>query len=233
MGFLEEGVDLGDIMATIHTYSRYGTIIGAFPEWHPFVFRMLQLVAPKGEVGIAYIYAFARKAIEEYNTRSEKEKSIDEERNERGETLKTDYMSSLLAKHRSSPTQFKIDDAFYHIISNVVAGGETTGISLSAAVYLLIKHPRVLKKLRNELESLRNTESRNGSFREAQGCSYLQAVIKEALRLFPAAGLTMPRVVPKGGLRLCDRFFPEGVSNEHFCSINFGWPEIEHDEWMS
>jgi cytochrome P450 len=48
-------------------------------------------------------------------------------------------------------------------------------------------------------------------FREAQGLPYLQAVIKEALRLHPATGLPLGRVVPKGGAEIAGHFFPERV----------------------
>jgi hypothetical protein len=41
---------------------------------------------------------------------------------------------------------------------------------------------------------------------------YLQAVIKEALRVHPATGLPLEQVVPEGGTPLCGRFFPQGVS---------------------
>lgn len=41
--------------------------------------------------------------------------------------------------------------------------------------------------------------------------THLQAVIKETLRLFPALGVNLPRLVPKGGLTLAGRTFPEGV----------------------
>jgi cytochrome P450 len=41
---------------------------------------------------------------------------------------------------------------------------------------------------------------------------YLQAVIKEALRLHPAAALPLERVVPEGGATITGSFFPEGVS---------------------
>lgn len=134
------------------------------------------------------------------------------EQNEGGEVLTTDYLTSLLAKHRRTPENFSVDDAFYHIISNVVAGGETTGIALTAAMYLLVKSPRILEKLRGELEGLKIGENGRAGVMEAQDCAYLSAVIKEVLRLFPPAGLNLPRVVPKGGLILVGRWFPEGVS---------------------
>ncbi|KAM6505407.1 pisatin demethylase [Fusarium solani] len=40
---------------------------------------------------------------------------------------------------------------------------------------------------------------------------YLQAVIKEALRLHPGVGTQLTRVVPKGGVVIEGQFFPEGV----------------------
>lgn len=42
--------------------------------------------------------------------------------------------------------------------------------------------------------------------------SFLQACIKESLRLHPATGLPLARVVPKGGVNLLGRDFNEGVS---------------------
>ena len=211
IGFLEEGVDIADIQATIHTYSRYGAVMGVFGEWHPFVFGLLQLIAPKGEVGIAYVMGFAARCVAEWNKRSETEKRNNEAKTDGGEILKTDYMSSFLAKTRRDP-RFTIEDGYYHITSNVIAGGETTGASLSAALYYLVKTPPVLEKLRQELFTAKIGPGNHISIKQAQGCVYLQAVVKEALRMFPAAGLIMPRLVPKGGLGICGYHFPEDAS---------------------
>lgn len=41
---------------------------------------------------------------------------------------------------------------------------------------------------------------------------YLQACVKEALRLHPATGLPLARVVPEGGTTLSGTYFPAGVS---------------------
>ena len=196
--------------------------MGVFNELHPYIFRFLQLIAPKGEVGIVAIYAFAAKRIAEWNCRSENEKALSVQQNEGGEILKLDYLTSLLAKHRRTPESFSVDDAFYHIISNVVAGGETTGIALTAAMYLLVKSPRVLDKLRGELEGIKRGGNGRVGVMEAQDCGYLSAVIKEVLRLFPPAGLNLPRVVPKGGLVLVGKWFPEGVSRLRMLLLDLG-----------
>lgn len=41
---------------------------------------------------------------------------------------------------------------------------------------------------------------------------YLQACVKEALRLHPATGLPLERIVPKDGVVLSGTYFPSGVS---------------------
>ena len=216
-GFLDQGIDIADIMSTIHTYSRYGAVMGVFSEWHPTIFGLLQLVAPKGNVGLAYVHKFAADAMAEHLTsRSEvddllKDKSILEA--EESGILKQDYLTTLYARHRRDPKAFDEGSIYYHILSNVIAGAETTGIALSAVFYYLDRHRSVLAKLRAELDAF--VEKRKGegliTMKESLEMPYLQAVIKEALRMFPSAGLPLPRMVPKGGLTLAGQFFPEGV----------------------
>ncbi|KAI1057371.1 hypothetical protein LB505_014237, partial [Fusarium chuoi] len=48
-------------------------------------------------------------------------------------------------------------------------------------------------------------------FNETQSMKYLQACIKEALRLHPATGLPLERVVPRGGVVLSGTYFPAGT----------------------
>lgn len=110
--------------------------------------------------------------------------------------------------------QSMTDRAIYlGVTSNVAAGSDTTSITLSAIVYHLYRNPSVLAKLRTEIDE----HARSGlisdpiTFREAQSLPYLQAVIKEGLRIHPATGLPMPRAAPKGGAMVAGQWFPEGV----------------------
>jgi len=111
------------------------------------------------------------------------------------------------------PKAFDEGSIYYHILSNVIAGAETTGIALSAVFYYLDRHRTVLAKLRAELDAFMAKREAKGfiTMKESLELPYLQAVLKEALRMFPSAGLPLPRVVPKGGLTLAGQFFPEGV----------------------
>ena len=200
-------------MAKVHEFSHYGAVMGVFSEWHPFVFRILNAIAPSGEVGPAYVIKFTAQAIAEWNARPEPEKSRDGEKSQGGTLLHSDFLTTWLAKHDQSPEKFKMSDIYYHAFPHVAAGAETTGISLTAVLYYLLRNPSVMEKLRLELDErwANGLPSQRISMSEAQECLYLQAVIKESLRIFPSTGLGMPRIVPKGGLVLAGRFFPEGV----------------------
>jgi cytochrome P450 len=67
----------------------------------------------------------------------------------------------------------------------------------------------VLQRVRKEIDSVGLTSK--PTFQAVQQMPYLQAVIKESLRMHPAAGLPLWREVPKGGAVICGQFFPEGV----------------------
>ena len=191
-------------------------VVGIFHEWHPTAYKVWQWLAPKERGGgIAHIMQFAGQTMDDWNQRLESEKAEDEEKTDGGDLLYTNQTRSLLAKVRRNPETFKIEDIFYHMSMNVLAGGETTAASTANIIYYLIKNPRVLSKLRGELEQAlehRDEPGQRISMKQAQSIPYLQAVIKESLRILPN-GLHFPRMVPKGGLNLAGQFFPEGVSH--------------------
>jgi len=52
----------------------------------------------------------------------------------------------------------------------------------------------------------------NLNWNQAQGLHYLQACLKEAMRVRPAVGLNITRLVPPEGAELDGHFFPGGTS---------------------
>lgn len=97
--------------------------------------------------------------------------------------------------------------------SNMLAGSDTTAIMLRAIIYFLLKNPASLHKIQSELGTAR-TEGRLSpivTWKESRQLPYLDACVKEAGRLHPAVGLTLERVVPRGGATICGEFFREGT----------------------
>lgn len=106
--------------------------------------------------------------------------------------------------------------------SNVVAGSDSTSAAMSSAFYYIYHTPTALAKLREEIEigAREGRVSDPITFAEAQQLPYLQAVIKEALRIGPPAAQMLPRSVPKGGVEFDGYFFPANVSTTHPSSNN-------------
>lgn len=95
-------------------------------------------------------------------------------------------------------------------LSNIRAGSDTTAITLSGIFYHLLKNPASFQRLRKEIDDAAATGKISDpiAFKETQELSYLQAVIKEGLRLHPAVGLPLARVVPQAGATIAGRSIP-------------------------
>ncbi len=99
-------------------------------------------------------------------------------------------------------------------LSNIIAGSDTTAISLSAILYYLLKYPNTMKRLREEIQNHEEEGTCSNpviTFKESQDMPYLQAVMKEAMRLHGAVGLPLWRVVPEGGTEIAGKYFPAGT----------------------
>ncbi|RAK85091.1 cytochrome P450 family protein [Aspergillus costaricaensis CBS 115574] len=123
-----------------------------------------------------------------------------------------DIVNQLFAIQKTKP-HFSDTDMAYMLTANVFAGSDTTATSLNAIFYLLLKNPTVYQRLMQELEEKRAAGELSDlvTFQQAESCPYLQAVIYEALRLYPAAGLQLNRDVPEGGMKIGKYYVPEGT----------------------
>lgn len=100
-------------------------------------------------------------------------------RKESGETS-DDVLGMLLAARDETGAALSDTELRDQAISLVSAGFDTTSAALSWAVYLLLEHREVLDRLRDELDGLATLQERLRS-------PLLERVVKETLRLYPAA----------------------------------------------
>lgn len=80
----------------------------------------------------------------------------------------------------------------FMIQSLILGGSDTTAGTLTWAISLLINHPSVLKKLQHELDHHVGKE-RQVVESDMKNLVYLEAIIKETLRLYPVGPLLAPR----------------------------------------
>ncbi|CEJ86201.1 hypothetical protein VHEMI04037 [[Torrubiella] hemipterigena] len=124
----------------------------------------------------------------------------------------------LMAHHLSivhdkgEAVDFGICEVQYEAYVAIFAGSDTTAIALRSIFYHLMKYPAACEKLQMEIDTAfaSGTLSNPPKYSEAVNLPYLSATIKEAMRLHPSVGLTMPRLVPKGGVELAGKFIPQG-----------------------
>lgn len=195
---MENERDTLGIMKLLAFGLQYHAFVGLVPEIHPFLTFLMSF----GTNPFLSFNGWIRDRIAEF-------------RENKG-AAKTDSKSeSFAAKCLRLEEQGKITpkDTFDSVGINIGAGSDTTGITLSAAIFYIYNTPGVLQRLRDEMAAAEQTSqlSNPARFRETQELPYLQAVIKETLRLHPAVGSILPRDVPKGGVALEGYHFPAGV----------------------
>ncbi|CAL5333665.1 unnamed protein product [Camellia sinensis] len=77
-------------------------------------------------------------------------------------------------------------------MSMILGGNETTGVSLTWAISLLLNNRHVLKKAQDELD-IHVGKNRQVDESDIKNLLYLQAIVKETLRLYPALPLSLAR----------------------------------------
>jgi cytochrome P450 len=155
------------------------------------------------------VAAFARARMAE---RSKEAISDSPEEFSPGGTKPRDFLSRFQEAHRKDPDFMSQQRVLAVTVANMFAGSDTTAITLRAIFYNLLRNPATLQRLRQELDN-KALFSSNGlaTWSSVRELPYLSAVIKEALRCHPAAGLILERIVPSTGLTVCGHFIPSGT----------------------
>lgn len=123
-----------------------------------------------------------------------------------------DMLSRWLAVSASDPLKMSTEDVVVALSGNVFAGSDTTAIALRAIIYHLCKTPSCLETLVKELDDNEYRLSETISYKESREyIPYLNAVIKEGLRIHPSVGLLLERHVPKGGAVISGTWIPAGT----------------------
>jgi cytochrome P450 len=128
-----------------------------------------------------------------------------------------DLLSQFLKAKVNRPQIMTDQSVLTMAISMAFAGSETTAISLSAVFYYLLRNPSCYRKLQQEIDfavaagMIEDRPSKMVAWSEAQNLPYLDACIKEAFRMHPAAGLPLERIVPAGGIEIDGQMIPGGT----------------------
>ncbi|OQV05157.1 hypothetical protein CLAIMM_09941 isoform 1 [Cladophialophora immunda] len=197
-GFMKYAKDVDDSTKLIDTILWYTSVVGQAFTYHWLLLGnpLLKLFVspPTGE-----LINMAVREVKERQGRS---------------TDRRDLLSRFLKSHEKDPVGFSMDQLFRTCTMVIGAGSDTTGIALTGTLYHLLKNPGAYKRLKDEIDEAEKnkTLSRSAKLRETQPLPYLQAVIKEGMRVHPSVAFILPRHVPEGGCTIAGKFLPAGVS---------------------
>ncbi|XP_071828994.1 cytochrome P450 4V2-like isoform X6 [Apostichopus japonicus] len=170
---------------------------------------------------------------------------IDDKTEEVRSRRKLAFLDLLLEVHEQDPS-FTLEDIREEVDTFMFEGHDTTASGTSWTLFLLGHHPEIQKKVQEELDNVfDNDRDRPVTNDDIQNLTYLNCVVKEALRLFPPVPLIARQLeedtvlsgnfVPKDTITVIgiywlhrdpkqfpdpekfdpDRFLPENIKGRH------------------
>lgn len=222
LGFLENARDVEDIAASIAANFDRCSVLGQMPwldlwTYKNPIYRMF------AKTSVNPVIAFGQRRLQERLEGGDegnvpaldiKDETLSDKVLHGTLPSKPDFLSRFLQLHDEQPDVVTDRAILAYLFININAGSDTISSTLKAVFYYLLKHPASMNELTTELKSAceaRNLTTPLPTWKEVQDLPYLQAVIKEALRLNPALALPLERVVPAAGLKIGETFIPPGT----------------------
>ncbi|KXL41704.1 MAG: hypothetical protein FE78DRAFT_94479 [Acidomyces sp. 'richmondensis'] len=153
---------------------------------------------------IDHIAAAARSCVDKRRN-DETEGRVDESR--------ADLLHHLLdiVRNKSENLDFRIGEVEYEAYIPLFDGSDTTAIALRAVFYHLMKNLQAYRDLQTQIDNATSSGKLSSPprYSEASQLPFLCATIKEAMRLHPSVGLSMPRLVPLNGIEISGMHIPQ------------------------
>eukprot|EP00253_Pinus_taeda_P013252 PITA_13252 len=110
---------------------------------------------------------------------------------------KADFLSILLPLRDDADSEegkLTNDEIKGLLLTMFNAGTDTSSNTVEWAIAELIRHPNIMKRCQEEIDSVVKGEQRKLKESDLRNLPYLQAVVKETLRLHPSGPLLLPRM---------------------------------------
>ncbi|RKK19507.1 Pisatin demethylase [Fusarium oxysporum f. sp. cepae] len=199
IGVITVGKSMGMMESNLDAMWHYASMMAYIPHMHAWwlcLFSLLPIEAP-----IQVLTEYVERQIMQYRIKAA---DFGDDASLKGGN---NFLAKLLLMEKEGKVTSR--ETQQAICLNIGAESHTTANALSPILYYLYTNPQTLQCLREELDICVKVDPL--SFQQSQSMPYLQAIIKEALRLHPGVGTQLTRVVPKVGLVIEGQFFPKGT----------------------
>ncbi|KAH6845850.1 cytochrome P450 [Chaetomium sp. MPI-CAGE-AT-0009] len=196
MGFLDQDADVYDYIKITMTSVPAMMVLSTYPMLARLLqSRFLRTLLPKetDKIGFGALIAIAN--------------HVTAERFKPGAPDHHDMLGSFI-RHGLNE-----DEAAAETLVQIVAGSDTSASTIRAVTLYILSNPPVYKRLQAEIDEAIAMAKISSPVKDAEGrqLPYLQAVIKEGLRMMPPVGGGMFKQVPPEGDIIDGKFVPGGT----------------------
>ncbi|KAK1764005.1 cytochrome P450 [Phialemonium atrogriseum] len=231
LNFMEKGDPIGMMPVLEYVIGDYVAIVGQFPWLHKFLLgnRLVSKLALGNNALAGAPLSLAQSQVEKFRDRMTAGVL----------TGPCTFVQRLLEHQQTHPSSITDRELNTHAFGNITAGADTTAIALRTIMFNVAKHADVYRALCHEIrEEAKLTLP--VSFNAANALPYLDAVIKEALRIHPPNGVMYCRTVPPEGAMICGQYISRGTEVGispwvvHYDPELFPHPEsFQPQRWLS
>lgn len=167
-------------------------VLNKLVDWIPF-FRRLQ---EKGQPWEDIVW---RRSIERLR------------RYQAGEPL-DDFFQATMEDKNGRPNNLEWGNVVSEVNIMMNAGSVTTAVAITNVMYQLVKNPRCLATLREEIDAVMDPDEVVASYDKVKHLPYLRACLDESMRIFPPTSHGLPRETPPEGSQILGQWVPGHTS---------------------
>jgi len=181
---------------------------------------ILNLMRPPGSNNFGRFVAAA------VGERTKQEQELQKERSKGQEGRKDIFHYLFQAKDTiTGGPGYTIPELYSEAVLLIIAGTDTSSVSLCANFFYITHNPRVYQRLTKEIRGTFASLDEIKSGPKLLSCRYLRACVDESLRMAPPVPAELPREVLPGGLIIDGDYIPQGVTVG-----TSGWSLMHYDE---
>ena len=204
-GFTETGKDSYNLISTIDTRGEVLNALGTVPAWlRPYMkYNYFDTFWSSGLRATANMEKIGRSA---YSNRKDSQDS------------RKDLLSFLFnAKDTDTKKNIPEAEIVAEAISFIVGGSDTTSSTMTNFIDIVSRDQKLQRQIQTELDKAfpgAQDEDWVAPDNIAGTLPYLNAALKEVMRVRPTSATGLERVTPPGGRIINEKFIPEGVSSQ-------------------
>ncbi|KAJ5949042.1 hypothetical protein N7454_000626 [Penicillium verhagenii] len=204
LGFLDQGNDMciaerkdGSTYTTslrdaLYPTARKQSYILWNYEWYPLLNKIVNVIPYFNQM---------QKASENWENIMWRRGNERLRRYEAGEKL-DDFFQALMEDKNGNPNNLEWGEVVAECNIMMNAGSVTTAVSITNVMYQLLRNPRTLAKLREELDNVLDEDEYVADYDKVKHLPYLRACLDESLRIFPPTSHGLPRETPPSGTNI-------------------------------